>query len=250
VSFWTPQALGPLAQSESSGNASLIHYPSGYTSSGIRSSASGLYGYLDSTWQTYAGQAGVDTSLYPRAYMAPASVQNQVALITPTSNWTCPGCNATASRLATDPSNVTGSTIAAGPADSASGANSGVGPDSNPLGSSVTQNPSGTSTTSGSGLAGDTGQGAPVTQGLQTGTINAIQTWVTSIENAVGTSFSGALKSGQTAVATWFAGVENWFVRFGLIVLGIILVAIGLVILMWDHGGQQFASRAGAVMAA
>jgi hypothetical protein len=241
MSFWTPQALGPLAQSESSGNASLIHYPSGYTPSGVRSSASGLYGYLDSTWQTYASQAGVDTSLYPRAYMAPASVQNQVALITPTSNWTCPGCNATASRLATNPANVTGSPLssAAVPDNSSGGT-----PASDPTGTSVTMNPAGTGSTT-----APPAQGTQIQTALQPEETSFITSTVNQIESAFGGAFAGALKSGQTAVATWFAGIENWFVRFGIIVLGIILVAIGLVVLMWDHGGQQVATTAGRVAA-
>jgi hypothetical protein len=41
--------------------------------------------------------------------MAPADIQTQVASITPTSNWTCPGCNARADVLAGQPGNVTSS---------------------------------------------------------------------------------------------------------------------------------------------
>lgn len=100
MAFWTPSGLKKLAQSESGGRADLIHYPSGYTRSGVRSSASGLYGFLDTTWQQQAQRAGVDTSQYPRAYMAPADVQTYVASQTPTSHWTCPGCNNVASGMA------------------------------------------------------------------------------------------------------------------------------------------------------
>lgn len=109
MAYWSPSALGALAQSESSGQASLVHYPNNVAwggSSTSGSSASGLYGFLTGTWQTYAPQAGVDISQYPYAYTAPASVQTQVAAITPISNWTCPGCNSTASALAQNPSNV------------------------------------------------------------------------------------------------------------------------------------------------
>jgi len=216
MSFWTPQALAPLAQSESGGNASLIHYPSGYTTSGVRSSASGLFGYLDSTWQTYAAQAGVDTNLYPRAYMAPASVQQQVALITPVENWTCPGCNATASRLATDPSNVTGSPLTG----------------SDPLGSSVTQNNSGTSSTSGSAT------GTPIQTSLQPQETSFITSTVNQIESAFGGAFSKALTAAETAAGTWLGSVQNWFIRAAVIFLGIVLIALALVVIMWDHGGE------------
>jgi hypothetical protein len=112
MAYWSPTALGPLAQSESSGNASLIHFPNNTAwggSSTAGSSASGLYGFTTPTWQTYAPQAGVDISQYPYAYTAPASVQSQVASVTPISNWTCPGCNSTANTLALSPGNVSSS---------------------------------------------------------------------------------------------------------------------------------------------
>jgi len=107
MAYWTPSGLQRLAQSESSGRANLIHYPTGYTSKGVKSSASGLYGFLDTTWRQQAPKAGVDINLYPRAYQAPASVQTAVAAQTPTSHWTCKDCNSTANRLATDPAYVT-----------------------------------------------------------------------------------------------------------------------------------------------
>jgi hypothetical protein len=101
----------------------------------------------------------------------------------------------------------------------------------------------------GTGMTADAGQGTPVSQGLQQGTIDAITKWVNSVESAVGGAFSGALKSGQTAVGTLFGGVENWFIRAGLIVLGIILIAVALVVILWDHGGQQVAQQAVRVAA-
>jgi type IV secretion system protein TrbL len=61
------------------------------------STASGLYGFIDATWRTYARQAGVDTTQYPHAYMAPASVQTQVFYTDFNqhgfSDWTCAGCD-------------------------------------------------------------------------------------------------------------------------------------------------------------
>ena len=246
MAFWTPQALGPLAQSESSGNASLIHYPSGYTPSGARSSASGLYGYLDSTWQTYATQAGVDTSLYPRAYMAPASVQNQVALITPTSNWSCPGCNAKASVLEGTPGMTTGSAIASGPVDNSQGSLPASATSTDPLGSSVTQNPSGASSTSG----GTAAQGTPIQTALQPEEVSQIGTWISGIESAFGGGLKSAITAAETGLATYFGGIQNWFIRAGLIILGVVLLAVALVALMWDHGGQKVAQQFQAAAAA
>jgi hypothetical protein len=135
--------------------------------------------------------------------------------------------------------------VAAGPGASSGTGGDGVGPNSDPLGSSVTANPSTTTpSTTAPSTTGEVGTGTPVTQGLQQGTITAIQGWVTSFETSVGTAFAGALKSAQTAVGTAFGGLENWFVRAFLIILGIILLAIGIVMLMWNHGGRETAQTA------
>ncbi len=62
------------------------------------STSSGCFGFLDSTWKTYAGGAGVDTAKYPSAADAPTSVQFAVAAYTINKNglkdWTCAGCDA------------------------------------------------------------------------------------------------------------------------------------------------------------
>lgn len=112
MAFWTPAALPFLRSSE--GSYGQIHYPSGFTPQGVRSSASGGYGFLDSTWRTYAPKVGVDINQYPRAYLAPPDVQDQVALNTPVSNWTCPGCNSTANVLAQNPSYVASVPVSGG----------------------------------------------------------------------------------------------------------------------------------------
>lgn len=43
------------------------------------SSASGAYQYIDTTWQSWATQIGVDVAPYPRAYLAPPAIQDSVA---------------------------------------------------------------------------------------------------------------------------------------------------------------------------
>ena len=62
------------------------------------STSSGCFGFLDSSWKTYAGGAGVDTTKYPSAADAPTSVQFAVAAYTINKNglkdWTCTGCDA------------------------------------------------------------------------------------------------------------------------------------------------------------
>jgi Cell Wall Hydrolase len=134
-----------------------------------------------------------------------------------------------------------GTTIAGGPADGGAGANV-VGPNSDPLGSSVTQNPSGTSTTT-------PAQGTPIQTALQPEETSFITSTVTGIENAFGGMTSTILKSAQTAVGTLFGGLENWFVRFGLIVLGILIIVVALIVLLWDHGGEKVATQAGRIAA-
>jgi hypothetical protein len=93
-------------------------------------------------------------------------------------------------------------------------------------------------------------QGTPIKVGLQPEEVSAIQGWVNSFETSVGTAFAGALKSAQTATGTLFGGIQNWFIRAFLIILGIILLAVGLVALMWDHGGKETAQTAMRVVAA
>jgi hypothetical protein len=204
MAFWTSQGLKGLAQSESGGNYGLIHYPSGYTSSGTKSSASGAYGFLDSTWRTQAAAAGVDVSQYPRAYMAPPAVQDQVAASTPISNWTCPGCNARASQLALNDANV--STTADPNATAGSSAN-----------------PGGVDPLTGDPLPGSTGGTGPGASGTFGG-------------EGAATTVVGVSKSFFGDLTNWFTGLissgENWFVRGGLILIGIVVIVAGLFKLM------------------
>ena len=134
-----------------------------------------------------------------------------------------------------------GTTIATGPPDNAQGGTPASG-STDPTGTSVTMNPSGTAPTT-STATGDTGTGTPETQGLQQGTIAAIQGWITGIENATGGAFSGAVKAAETAVGTYFGSVQNWFVRAFLIIVGIVILGVALIALMWDHGGQKVAGN-------
>jgi hypothetical protein len=143
--------------------------------------------------------------------------------------------------VAADGSTITGSgtTIANGPTDSSSGLASGggVGPDSDPLGSSVTMNPSGTAstTTSGTGAA----QGAQVQVAAQPELVTAVTNWITGLETAMGSTVKGAF-------STFFGGTENWLIRGFLIVVGIVILAIGLMKLM-DPDNKALQSIAAAL---
>jgi Cell Wall Hydrolase len=124
--------------------------------------------------------------------------------------------------------------IANGPADASSGVAGGSSATSGTTGYSVTQNPTGTSTTT-SGTA----QGTPIQTGLQPEETSFITSTVTGIENAFGGAFKSALTAAETAAGTWLGSVQNWFTRAGLILLGIVLVALALIVVMWDHGGKE-----------
>jgi hypothetical protein len=130
-----------------------------------------------------------------------------------------------------------GSTLSAGVADNASGGTAASG-STDPLGYSVTQN-STTAQPSTSSLSSDVGAGMKINEGLQQGTLTAIQGWITNIESATGNAFSGAVKAAETAIGTYFGSVQNWFTRAALILLGIVILGIALVALMWDHGGKE-----------
>ena len=99
-------------------------------------------------------------------------------------------------------------------------------------------------------LSGDVGQGAPITQGLQQGTLNAIQGWITNLETSFGSGLAATLKAAETGLGTYFGSVQNWFTRAFLIIVGIVILAVALVALMWDHGGKETVVNLGKAAAA
>ena len=80
--------------------------------------------------------------------------------------------------------------------------------------------------------------------------MSQISSWITNIENAFGGGLKSTLTAAETGLATYFAGIQNWFIRAGLIVVGVILLAVALVALLWDHGGKETAQRFATVAAA
>jgi hypothetical protein len=217
-------------------------------------------GYFQITGGTWAQFGGLNTG-YTQANQAPYATQLQIAQNIPVSRWGpdtqaalqaagySPQRGQTLGQLmaangetgsqttAADGSTVTGSgsTIANGPPDTSSGANPGT---TDPLGTSVTQNPSGTGTTTTTGT-GTAAQGTQIQTALQPEETSFITSTVTGIENAFGGAFKSALTAAETAAGTWLGSVQNWFTRAGLILLGIVLIALALVVIMWDHGGKE-----------
>jgi hypothetical protein len=208
MAYWTPAALPKLAQSESAGNPTMAPF----NASNPSSSSAGLYGFLTGTWQDYAPNAGVNISQYPTANLAPADVQTSVALITPISHWTCPGCNLTASALALDPSNVSSS-----PSSGVVNAFSG--------GDTLTIDPNQPSNTDFAGGAAGPG-------GVNLGAFNSVEGLFGP--SAIDTNTPGAIGTGTTSAT----GATNWFSQFfttlsdfatraGLVLVAIVILGVG-----------------------
>ena len=250
--FFTAEGLRQLAGFESSGNP---------TAQSATSTASGLYGFTNPTWREFAPQAGVNLSQYPTAASAPADIQTSVAAITPTSHWTCPGCDANANLLVTDPSMVSVVPIAS--QSDVTAANSGgdgssmqtsgidlgsnqtnynyfglspIDPNANtpnaqdPLVNATGELPSGLGNVSDYSYFGLT----PPETSLSGGTLgnyldsfgNA-QNYITNqtAGNTYGLNFNPA-----SVTDFWtklFAKIENVGARFGLIFLGVIVIGVG-----------------------
>lgn len=230
MTYWTASGLQQIAQTESSGDPTAVNPASG---------ASGLYGFLNSTWQSMALKAGVDITQYPTAASAPASVQTQVAQITPISNWTCSGCNSAAAGIAANPINVsqipgigdTGATASDNggitfnaPSDfndpgagspGASGSNLVSGGGASLTGSSVTSGGSG-GLLSGGILgtgSGDIGYSAQPTTSVPT----AVTSGFNALANQLGATTSG-----------FMSGIENWLGRGFVMLLAIVVAGVGL----------------------
>jgi hypothetical protein len=91
---------------------------------------------------------------------------------------------------------------------------------------------------------------SPVKVTLQPGVTKAVGDWISNIESSFGSGLASTLKAAETATANYFGGLTNWVVRGLLILLGIVLIAIGLIVLMWDHGGKETVVNLGKVATA
>ncbi len=260
TSYLTPQGLQILQGFESSGNP---------TATNPASTASGLYGFINNTWQLYAPTAGIDISQYPTAASAPASVQTQVAAITPISNWTCPGCDVgftnalnanpalASSTPTTDFSTVTGggnsSLSFADPTLTGPGGSTG----SNPLTSIVPSggdytgvlydalgNPLSTSTFPGGSTLNTLMFGDPLGFGM-----------VGSGTGILGNLTGGAVSAtspgtGSTSpLSAILDSVTNIFERGAFVFLGIVVIAIGIWALV-RHTDTYKAAKRGATRVA
>ena len=90
------QSLEQLVQSFESGTPGQPG-TGNYSAQNPTSSASGAYGFVNSTWLQFLSQIGGDTAQYPTAASAPASVQDsvfsQAVSQSGLSSWLCPNCD-------------------------------------------------------------------------------------------------------------------------------------------------------------
>jgi hypothetical protein len=85
--------------------------------------------------------------------------------------------------------------------------------------------------------------GGPQAFGLVPGLASGITGWINSVETSVGNAFHGAF-------AYVLGGLENWFARFGLIIVAGFLILIALWRLMDPDGSKTKEVMTGAMLAA
>jgi transglycosylase-like protein len=221
------------------------HYESGgdYTAHNPTSTASGAYQFTNPTWKSYATMAGVDTSAYPTAASAPPYLQDKVFSQAVSSNglrdWTCPGCNpALTSYVSNNPDAMALPVNTAGAGLAPSGTATAAGGSSTATGTPTqAQIMSGDQSTSPDTLAAAEAATPgvileePATVGLSTGLAGAVNSWIGSAESAVGTAFKNAMGAVLDTVG-------NLFVRAGLIIVGVVILALALWRIL-DPGGQK-----------
>jgi hypothetical protein len=230
--------------------ASLVQqYESGgnYTATNPKSTASGAYQFTNGTWQQYASQIGVDTSAYPTAASAPPQVQDSVfahaVSVNGLNDWTCSGCNpALSSYLTNNPGATDGLPVLDNPGsgyhlasgsvpDTGHGFNLGtaaqnaLGVLAGPLGfllpavsESVTKNDPVAST------------GTPQDVGLTPTLTSNITSWLDN------TLLSPLKDLGVSA--------ENWGVRGGLLLVGVVLLAVAAAAVLSGGRVQQIVKGA------
>ncbi len=226
----------------------------GTTSSGT---AEGYYQITPGTWNDFAPKAGISLAQYPTPMTADLATQTQVASVIPLARWAPSTVAAVQSQYGTiDTSQTIGqinTNVGGGPLATSTGtgalsggyiapdgsyvpaqATPGVTPDANapPLVGA-------TSSSTAAQLGGMPGVllDSPFSLGITTGLSGAINSWITGAETAVGTAFKNAM-SGVLGT------LGNYAVRFFLIVVGVVILAIGLWALVPQQTKQNMARAA------
>ena len=245
ASYLSPSGLTALAGFESSGNP-LAQNPT--------SSASGLYGFTNPTWQAYAPAAGVDIAQYPTANSAPSDIQTAVASVTPVSNWTCPGCDpGFTAALQSNPSYLTSGTVSENGMSFSSPPDSGGSMDTS--GSAATLDYGGfptdafgsssspyTNTASGTAVPTCGQAGAdPVACMYDPSQSPSEPGLGTTPLGGGGTDTSGIGAAATGAVSSFLNFGSDFWQRSGLVVVGAILLLAGLFIFGFEKIGSRYA---------
>jgi hypothetical protein len=232
-----------------------IQSTAGTTSSGT---AEGYYQITPGTWHDFAPSAGISLAQYPTPMSAPIETQTQVASMIPLSRWAPSTVAAVQAQYGTVNTGQTLGQINLNTGGGSLASYTGVSPVTGPDGiPTINVTPSGTygqpatSDGGGSGSGGTTTgatgldvgwlppsqTGGPMTLGLATGVVSSISGWISGIETSVGNAFTGAV-SGVLGTA------GNYLMRFFLILIGLVVLAIGLWALIPESTKQNMARTA------
>lgn len=226
MTFWSQSGLSALAGTESGGNPCAVfgnpNAPCGTPA--VPGTGSGLYGFVNSTWNDYGG--------YASANLAPASVQTAKAAATDISNWTCPGCNPSAAGLAADPNNVAATSITAG-ANGAASSYAPLAPDGSTIVARLSNYgtggiPTPTPTTNADNPYGII-PGSAVSY-LPSSVGNAIGAIGSAIGNTANVIAPGLTPTAAAANASpgFQATLTSWFTTIAIVVLALILIAMAV----------------------
>jgi hypothetical protein len=255
--------LSTIMRVESGGGHNILQGNIGDVNNARAAAGGGSYqlaqGYFQITGPTWADFGGNATG-FSNPLAAPYSSQLQIAQNIPVSRWGGATQAALASagyfpqrgetlgqmltRYGEDPGATVaadgsttgsgaGSTIAGGPNDTSSGVNAGSG-----SGTQVASNdPS-------SGLSNVPSDTTPTNIiGIDKPLTSAVGDWIKNIESSMGSAFSGAMTSALKSVGVDFGAMQNWFVRAGVILLGIVIIVAGLLGLFWEQGGKEIVQQ-------
>jgi hypothetical protein len=190
--------------------------------------ASGYYQIINSTWQQYARQAGVDTNLYPTAMSAPKDVQTQVASQIPLRAWVnfAPTTAAAVQRDfgALDPNMTLGQINAqhgggtlAGQGVNTGGLTTPVSTGVNPASIDPELGPGGALGAGGVTVQPDPASEATLAIGLQP-----------MLAKGITDTVNKAVETVTAPIKAAFASLANWFTRGALIVVGVVIMALAL----------------------
>jgi hypothetical protein len=222
--------------------------------------AQGYFQIIDPTWAAYGGTS----TGYNSAIQAPYATQLQIAQNIPVNQWGPttiaqlgsqgyhPIGNETlgqmlarygenpAATIPTDGSSPVGGIMAAGdPSNASSGIAAGSGAGSTQGIDPATGMPSTLTDVAGNAAGSGAGTGSQLTVGIQKSLIGDVQGWITEIAKGVWQGLSGSLSA-----------IQNWFVRAFVIIVGLVVLAIGLIKITGNNVGDQLAKVAEIAAAA